>query len=156
NPTAGQVLSAAAPSGGKCILSWASAGGGVSSFSGDGVIVTNSGSTGAVTMTIAGTSGGVPYFPSTSAWASSALRASHAIRQGGGAGTAPTTGNGDFTIDGTAHTLLAGAAGLVNFGAASTTTGFKIPLGAGAVPTADGFESFNTTNHTSVFGSNGN
>jgi len=37
----------------------------------------------------------------------------------------------------------------------STTNGFKLPSGAGAVPTADGFISVNTTNHDLVWGSSG-
>jgi hypothetical protein len=65
-------------------------GGGVTSISGDGTIITNSASTGAVTLTIAGTSGGVPYFSSTSGWASSALLPSGDFVLGGGAGSAPT------------------------------------------------------------------
>jgi hypothetical protein len=70
------------------------AGAGVTSFSGDGTIITNSASTGAVTATIAGTSGGVPYFSSTSAWASSALLANNTVVLGGGSGSAPKTAVG--------------------------------------------------------------
>ena len=64
---------------------------GVSSFSGDGNIITNSVSTGGVTTTIAGTSGGVPYFSSTSAWQSSGLLTNHGVLLGGGAAAAPTS-----------------------------------------------------------------
>lgn len=42
-------------------------------------------------FTVAGTSGGVPYFSSTSAWASSGAMASGQFMLGGGAGSAPTT-----------------------------------------------------------------
>lgn len=81
---------------------------GVSSFSGDGTIITNSASTGAVTATIAGTSGGIPYFSSTSGWASSALLAAGGVVLGGGAATAPTT-NTHLTFS--TNTLTVGLAG---------------------------------------------
>lgn len=42
-------------------------------------------------FTIAGTSGGIPYFSSTSTWASSALLTANQIMIGGGAGAAPST-----------------------------------------------------------------
>jgi hypothetical protein len=42
-------------------------------------------------FTIAGTSGGVPYFSSASAWASSGVLAANALVIGGGAGVAPST-----------------------------------------------------------------
>jgi hypothetical protein len=61
----------------------------VSSFSGDGNIITNSSSTGAVTASISGTSGGVPYFSSSSAWKSSAALTQYGVLYGGGAGAAP-------------------------------------------------------------------
>ena len=80
----------------------------VTSFSGDGNIITNSASQGAVTVTIAGTSGGIPYFSSTSAWTTSALLASGGIVLGGGSGTAPLT-NTQLTFS--APTLTVGLAG---------------------------------------------
>lgn len=105
---------------------WSAAGGGgVSSLTGDGTIITNSASTGAVTLTVAGTSGGIPYFNSTSGWASSGLLATNALVVGGGAGSAPTTGNGDFTY--ATHTLTAGAAGLVDLSAETSGNGFRVP-----------------------------
>lgn len=64
--------------------------------------------TGTLALTVAGTSGGIPYFSSTSAWASSALLGANAIMIGGGAGAAPsttTTGTGVLTAIGqTANT----------------------------------------------------
>ncbi len=42
-------------------------------------------------LTVAGTSGGVPYFSSASTWASSAALAANALMIGGGAGVAPST-----------------------------------------------------------------
>jgi len=71
-----------------------------------------------------GTSGGIPYFSSTSAVASSALLAANALMIGGGAGVAPattTTGTGVVTALG----LNTGAAGafVVNGGALGTPSG---------------------------------
>jgi hypothetical protein len=57
-------------------------------------------SSGTLALTVAGTSGGVPYFSSTSTWATSAALAASAIVLGGGAGAAPattTTGTGVVT-----------------------------------------------------------
>lgn len=82
---------------------------GVTSFSGDGTIITNSGSTGSVTAVIAGTSGGIPYFSSSSAWASSAALTVNDIVLGGGAGAAPKRVAG-ITTDGTSKVTL-GVAG---------------------------------------------
>ena len=92
-----------ADAGGTCTVS-----GGVTSLTGAGVI-TNSASTDAVTLTVAGTSGGVPYFSSSSAWASSAALAANGIVLGGGAGAAPATVGG-ITTDGTSKLEL-GTAG---------------------------------------------
>jgi hypothetical protein len=66
-------------------------GSGVASFTGDGTVVTNSGSTGSVTMTISGTSGGIVYFSSNSAWGSTGLLTQYGILLGGGTGGAPTS-----------------------------------------------------------------
>lgn len=69
----------------------------------------------------AGTSGGIPYFSSTSAMTSSALLAANAIVLGGGAGAAPattTTGTGVVTALGV-NTGTAGAF-VVNGGALGT------------------------------------
>jgi hypothetical protein len=55
-------------------------------------------------LTVAGTSGGVPYFTSGTTWASSAALAANALVIGGGAGAAPattTTGTGVLTWLGT-------------------------------------------------------
>jgi len=73
-----------------------------------GGIVSVSGSpitgSGTLALTVAGTSGGVPYFSSGTAWASSAALAANALVIGGGAGAAPattTTGTGVITFLGT-------------------------------------------------------
>ncbi len=86
------------------VPSWVANGGGVSSVTGDGTIITNSVSTGAVTLTIAGTSGGIPYFSSTSGWASSALLTHYGVLYGGGAAGAPVS-----TAAGTAGVPLKGS-----------------------------------------------
>jgi hypothetical protein len=55
---------------------------------------------GTLALTVAGTSGGIPYFSSGTAWATSAALAANAIVLGGGAGAAPattTTGTGVVT-----------------------------------------------------------
>ena len=57
-------------------------------------------SSGTLALTVAGTSGGVPYFSSASTWATSAALAANALVIGGGAGAAPattTTGTGVVT-----------------------------------------------------------
>lgn len=68
------------------------------SFTGGLISVANATTTPA--FTVAGTSGGVPYFSSASTWASSAVLAANALMIGGGAGAAPatvTTGTGVIT-----------------------------------------------------------
>jgi hypothetical protein len=78
-------------------------------------------SSGTLALTVAGTSGGVPYFSSGSTWASSAALAANALVVGGGSGAAPatvTTGTGVVTALGAS----VGAAGafVVNGGALGT------------------------------------
>lgn len=78
-------------------------------------------SSGTLALTVAGTSGGVPYFSSGSTWASSAALAANALVIGGGAGAAPattTTGTGVVTALGV-NTGSAGAF-VVNGGALGT------------------------------------
>jgi len=60
---------------------------------------------GTLALTVAGTSGGVPYFSSASTWATSAALAASSLVVGGGAGAAPatvTTGTGVVTALGVA------------------------------------------------------
>ena len=57
-------------------------------------------SSGTLALTVAGTSGGIPYFSTASTWATSAALAANALVVGGGAGAAPstiTTGTGVVT-----------------------------------------------------------
>lgn len=97
------------------------------------------------TTVVGGVSGGIPYFSSTTAMASTSLLAANAIVQGGGSGAAPTTGNADFTIDATAHTLKSDASGLVDFSPISSTTGFKVPSITSGTATANAVITFDST-----------
>jgi hypothetical protein len=64
---------------------------------GAGNILSNSGTaspittTGTYTLSVAGTSGGIPYFSASNAWNTSALLAANSFVVGGGAGAAPAT-----------------------------------------------------------------
>jgi hypothetical protein len=76
---------------------------------------------GTLALTVAGTSGGIPYFSSGTTWATSAALAANALMIGGGAGVAPstvTTGTGVVTALGV-NTGSAGAF-VVNGGALGT------------------------------------
>lgn len=103
--TAGQVLTSG---GASAPPTWGSAVTSVGmSFTGGLVAVSGSPvtSTGTFALTVAGTSGGIPYFSSASTWASSGALAANAIVIGGGAGVAPsttTTGTGVVTAVGNA------------------------------------------------------
>ena len=77
--------------------------------------------TGTLALTVAGTSGGIPYFSSGTTWATSAALAANALVIGGGAGAAPattTTGTGVVTALGV-NTGTSGAF-VVNGGALGT------------------------------------
>ena len=76
---------------------------------------------GTLALTVAGTSGGIPYFSSATTWATSALLTNNAIMLGGGAAATPkttTTGTGVVTALGV-NTGTAGAF-VVNGGALGT------------------------------------
>jgi hypothetical protein len=80
-------------------------------------------------FTVAGTSGGVPYFDSASTWASSGALTSNAIMLGGGAGAAPKVSTG-FTTDGTSILTLGVAGtsvGTVAFKNATSGTASVLP-----------------------------
>jgi hypothetical protein len=81
-------------------------------------------------FTIAGTSGGIPYFSSATTWASSGALTANAIVLGGGTGAAPTV----VSSLGTTTTVLHGnAAGAPTFGAVSLTADVS-----GILPPANG------------------
>jgi hypothetical protein len=93
----------------------------VTSVGWTGGIVSVATATSTPAFTIAGTSGGIPYFNSGTTWATSAALAASALVVGGGAGAAPatvTTGTGVVTALGVA----VGSAGavVVNGGALGT------------------------------------
>lgn len=103
-------------------------------------------------LTVAGTSGGIPYFSSASTWATSAALTANALVKGGGAGVAPstiTTGTGVLTALG------------VNVGSAGAFVTFNGALGtpsSGTVTNLTGTASINingtvgaTTPSTGVF-----
>jgi hypothetical protein len=93
---------------------------------------------GTLALTVAGTSGGIPYFSSASTWATSAALTASALVVGGGAGAAPatiTTGTGVVTALGV-NTGTAGAF-VVNGGALGTPS-------SGTVTNLTGTASINT------------
>jgi len=88
-------------------------------------------------LTVAGTSGGIPYFSSASTWASSAALAANALVIGGGTGAAPTT-----TTTGTGVLTALG----VNVGSAGAFVTFNGALGtpsSGTVTNLTGTASIN-------------
>ena len=107
---------------------------------------------GTLALTVAGTSGGIPYFSSASTWATSALLTNNAIMLGGGAAATPkttTTGTGVVTALGV-NTGTAGAF-VVNGGDLGTPS-------AGVVTNLTGTASINingtvgaTTKNTGAF-----
>ena len=93
---------------------------------------------GTLALTVAGTSGGVPYFSSASTWATSAALAANALVIGGGAGVAPattTTGTGVVTALGVntgsagAFVVNGGALGTPSSGTATNLTGLPLTTG---------------------------
>lgn len=84
----------------KLLASNAGSAGSVTSVGWTGGVVSVATATTTPAFTIAGTSGGIPYFSSGTTWATSAALAASAIVLGGGAGAAPattTTGTGVVT-----------------------------------------------------------
>jgi hypothetical protein len=133
-PTSGYVVISAgvsanpnglAPVNGNCLVgaggawtvgSCSGSGTAVTSVSGTGII-SNSSSTGNVTLAWAGTSGGIPYFSGTTTTASSAALGATQVILGGGAGSAPnsssalTFASGRLSAGGTGDSSFSASAG---------------------------------------------
>ena len=121
-------------------LSATGSGGSVTSVSFTGGIITVATATSTPALTVAGTSGGIPYFSSASTWATSAALAAGSLVQGGGAGVAPstiTTGTGVVTALGVntgsagAFVTFNGAGGTPSSMTATNLTGTASGLTAG-------------------------
>ena len=102
-------------------------------------------SSGTLALTVAGTSGGIPYFSSASTWATSAVLAANALMVGGGAGATPatvTTGTGVVTAlgvnVGTAGSFVVngGVLGTPSSGTATNLTGLPISTGVSGLGTS--------------------
>jgi len=112
---------------------------------------------GTLALTVAGTSGGIPYFTSATAWATSAALAANAIVLGGGAGAAPattTTGTGVVTALGVntgtagAFVVNGGALGTPLTGTLSNATGLPISTGVSGLGTGVATALTNNANAT--------
>jgi hypothetical protein len=113
-------------------LSATGSGGTVTSVGFTGGLITVATPTTTPAFTVAGTSGGIPYFSSASTWATSAALTANALMIGGGAGAAPattTTGTGVLTALGTnvgsagAFVAFNGALGTPSSGTVTNLTG---------------------------------
>lgn len=114
----------------------------VTSVSWTGGIVSVATPTTTPAFTVAGTSGGIPYFSSGTAWASSGALTASRIVLGGGAGAAPTV----LGSLGTTTTVLHGnAAGAPTFGAVSLTADVS-----GTLPIANGGTGTTSTTFASL------
>jgi hypothetical protein len=123
---------------------------------------------GTLALTVAGTSGGIPYFSSATTWATSAALAANALVIGGGAGVAPsttTTGTGVVTALGVnvgsagAVVVNGGALGTPSSGTVTNLTGtasININGTVGATtPAAGTFTTLSANSTVSVNGSVG-
>jgi hypothetical protein len=101
-------------------------------------------SDGTLALTVAGTSGGVPYFDGSTSWATSSALTSGALLLGGGAGSAPAstaTGSGVVTAlavntgSAGAMVLQNGVLGTPSSGTATNITGLPIATGVSGLGT---------------------
>lgn len=106
-----------------------------------GTVIVGNGGTGINS----GTSGGIPYFSSTSAMASSSLLTNHAIVLGGGSGAAPTVVSGLGT---SSQVLIGNASGAPSFGAITVAMLPTVVMTSNTTATA----TFNTaTNDETIY-----
>ena len=121
-------------------------------------------SSGTLALTVAGTSGGIPYFSSGTTWATSAALAASALVVGGGAGAAPATtatGTGVVTALGVntgtagAFVINGGALGTPSSGTVTNLTGTaSININGTVGATTANTGAFTTVTATSIkFGS---
>jgi len=118
--TSSQVLTVTAG-----VPAWGSSGSGsvtsvAQSFTGGLISVAGSPvtSSGTLALTVAGTSGGIPYFSSASTWATSAALTQYGVVYGGGAGAAPVA-----TANGTTGQVLTATTGGAPSWASPATSG---------------------------------
>lgn len=88
-------------------------------------------------FTVAGTSGGIPYFSSSSTWASSAALASTSLVIGGGAGATPTTSANLTFSTGLGVGLAGSAAFAIGIGGSGYTSGGFGMVGVSISPAAN-------------------
>jgi hypothetical protein len=120
--------------------------GGIISVSGSPITTS-----GTLALTVAGTSGGVPYFSNATAWASSAALTANALMIGGGAGAAPSTtatGTGVLTALGNATNGSGGLLTQLTVGTVATSGGAagQIMFDTGSVLSESSSFTFNSTN----------
>jgi hypothetical protein len=129
--TAGTGVSISPSASGVLTVSATGSGGTVTSVSFTGGIITVANPTTTPALTVAGTSGGIPYFSSGTTWASSAALTQYGVVYGGGAGATPVT-----TAAGTTGQVLTATTGGAPSWAAPATNGTVTSV---SVVSANGF-----------------